>query len=417
MRWSSVRFTGLVAKGRQAAALEEWPSARVFLREGLSLWRGNAYAEFADSEFAQAEATRLEQLKVVALETSFRVDLEFGEAAGLIPELEKALAQHPTGEPLWELLIRALYRAGRQSDLGRLWSGARRIGAPNSVSTRARAYKRCTPRSWHKIHLLTRHTSRRRSGGLSSRQPTAGVYAFDGREDDLAWLRSQWLSTIEQGGRIAVVSGPIGIGKTRLIATFANEVERLDAMVVRRTGLTAPNPATVAAVAAGRPALVALDDPLTGLDPYAVADLPVLIVAGIDKERAPAHVPESLASAEWRELVPLTDEVCARIAHRWLADDGESIDLDVILHAAGGIPAQLHRLLAEAIDERSHNEIDSAAGDLHSARADVTARRAQVARGVRNLRRGRALSAADLQTVTASTFAKPLPRFGNLRRG
>jgi DNA-binding SARP family transcriptional activator len=67
----SVRFTGLVAKGRQAAALEEWPSARVFLREGLSLWRGNAYAEFADSEFAQAEATRLEQLKVVALETRF----------------------------------------------------------------------------------------------------------------------------------------------------------------------------------------------------------------------------------------------------------------------------------------------------------------------------------------------------------
>ena len=46
-------------------------------------------------------------------------------------------------------------------------------------------------------------------------------------EDDLAWLRSQWLSTIEQGGRIAVVSGQSGIGKTRLIATFANEVERL----------------------------------------------------------------------------------------------------------------------------------------------------------------------------------------------
>jgi WD40 repeat protein len=171
--------------------------------------------------------------------------------------------------------------------------------------------------------------------------------------------------------------------------------------------LTAPNPATVAAVADGRPALVVLDDPLTGLDPYAVADLPVLIVAGIDKERAPAHVLESLASAEWRELVPLTDEVCARIAHRWLADDGESIDLDVILHAAGGIPAQLHRLLAEAIDERSHNEIDSAAGDLHSARADVTARRAQVARGVRNLRRGRALSAADPQTVTARRSRSP----------
>ena len=237
-----------------------------------------------------------------------------------------------------ELLIRALYRAGRQSDALAAYGRARKSRRPNSVSTRARAYRRCTPRSWRKIHLLTRHKScaaaadcHRGGPRLVSMPLTAAKMTWPG-------CARNRLSTIEQGGRIAVVSGQIGIGKTRLIATFANEVERLDAMVVRRTGLTAPNPATVAAVAAGRPALVVLDDPLTGLDPYAVADLPVLIVAGIDKERAPAHVPESLASAEWRELVPLTDDVCARIAHRWLADDGDGIDLDVILHAAGGIP-------------------------------------------------------------------------------
>jgi hypothetical protein len=370
----SVRFTSLVAKARQAAALEEWPSARVFLREALSLWRGNAYAEFADSEFAQAEALRLEQLKVVALKTSYRADLELGEAAALVPELEKSLAQHPTDESLWELLIRALYRAGRQSDALAAYGRAREVLAtelgidpgPGLQAVHAAVLAQDPP-------LDSQHVAQRR-GGLSSPHPAAGVYAFEGRENDLAWLRSQWLSTIEQGGRIAVVSGPTGIGKTRLIATFANEVERLDAMVVRRTGLTAPNPATIAAVAAGRPALVALDDPLTGLDADAVADLPVLIVAGIDKDRAPAHVLDSLASAEQRELVPLTDEVCERIAHRWLVADPDGIDLDVVLRAAGGIPAQLHRLLADAIDERCHDEIDSAAGELHSARADVMAR-------------------------------------------
>jgi DNA-binding SARP family transcriptional activator/WD40 repeat protein len=403
----SVRFTGLLARGRQAAALEEWPSARVFLREGLSLWRGNAYAEFADSEFAEAEARRLEQLKVVALETSFRVDLELSEAAGLVPELEKALAQNPTGEPLWELLIRALYRAGRQSDALAAYGRARDVLATELGIDPGPGLQAVHGAVLAQDPSLDSSKVVRRRGGLSSRQPTAGVYAFDGREDDLAWLRSQWMSTMEQGGRIAVVSGPSGIGKTRLIATFANEVERLDAMVVRRTGLTAPNPATVVAVAAGRPALVALDDPLTGLDPYAVEDLPVLIVAGIDKERAPAHVPESLASAEWRELVPLTDDVCARIAHRWLADDGDGIDLDVILQAAGGIPGQLHRLLAEAIDERSHDEIDNAASELHSARADVTSRRARLARGVRNLRRGRAVYAAVPGAGTTTRLRSP----------
>jgi hypothetical protein len=85
----------------------------------------------------------------------------------------------------------------------------------------------------------------------------------------------------------------------------------------------------------------------------------------------------------------------------------DGIDLDVILQAAGGVPAQLHRVLAEAIDERSHNEIDSAATERHSARANVTACRAQLARGVRNLRRGRALSAAVPQAVTTTRSRNP----------
>ena len=198
----SVRFTGLVAKGRQALAGGMAVGSRR-LREALSLWRGSAYAEFADSEFAQAEATRLEQLKVVALETSFRVDLELGEAAGLVPELEKALAQHPTGEPLWELLIRALYRAGRQSDALAAYGRVRQVLAtelgidPGPGLQAVHAAVLAQDPSLDSTHIAGR------GGGLSPRQPTAGVYAFDGREDDLAWLRSQWLSTMEHGGRIA----------------------------------------------------------------------------------------------------------------------------------------------------------------------------------------------------------------------
>ena len=134
----------------------------------------------------------------------------------------------------------------------------------------------------------------------------------------MAWLRGQWLATHEQGGRIAVVSGPSGIGKTRLLARFADEVQRSGCVVVRRTGLTAPNLATVAAVAAGGAALVVLDDPLTGLDPTPLSGLPVLVVAGIDRDAAPATCMASLAAAAWRELDPLPDDVCARIAQRWL---------------------------------------------------------------------------------------------------
>lgn len=88
----------------------------MFVAEGLALWRGPAYAEFAGSEFVAVEAARHEELRLVASETRFEIDLALGEDAALVPELEKAIGEQPTRERLWELLIRALYRAGRQSD-------------------------------------------------------------------------------------------------------------------------------------------------------------------------------------------------------------------------------------------------------------------------------------------------------------
>jgi WD40 repeat protein/DNA-binding SARP family transcriptional activator/energy-coupling factor transporter ATP-binding protein EcfA2 len=387
----AVRFTSLLTRGRQAAAVQDWASARVFVAEGLALWRGPAYAEFVDSRFAAAEAARLEELKLVAMETGFDIDLALGEDAALVPELERALGEQPTRERLWELLIRALYRAGRQSDALLAYVRAREVLADElgvdpgpglqAVHAAVLAQDPALDGAWSAPAV-----------GLSARQPAAGVYAFDGREGDLAWLRERWLETHEQGGRIAVVSGSSGIGKTRLLARFADEVQRSGCVVVRRTGLTAPNLAAVAAVAAGGPALVVLDDPLTGLDPTPLAGLPVLVVAGIDRGAAPSHVVASLAAAARWDLDPLPDDVCARIAQRWLGDGADGVDGAAILAAGGGNPARLHRLLADALEQRSRQRIDSSVDQLRAAGAEVAALRADVAYGVRGLRRGRALA-------------------------
>jgi DNA-binding SARP family transcriptional activator len=299
----AVRFSLLLNRGRQAAAVQDWASARVFVAEGLALWRGAAYAEFAGSQFAAVEAARLEELRLVATETRFEIDLALGEDAALVPELEKALGEHATRERLWELLIRALYRAGRQSDALLAYVRTRRVLADELGVDPSPGLQAVHAAVLAQDPALDRASSPP-AVGLSARQPTAGVYAFDGREGDLAWLRGRWVGTHEQGGRIAVVSGPSGIGKTRLLARFADEVQRSGCVVVRRTGLTAPSLAAVAAVAAGGPALVVLDDPLTGLDPTPLAGLPVLVVAGIDRGAAPAHVVASLAAAAWWGVGP-----------------------------------------------------------------------------------------------------------------
>jgi DNA-binding SARP family transcriptional activator/WD40 repeat protein len=406
----AVRFSSLLSRSRAAVATQDWTTARVFLTEALSLWRGPAYAEFADSAFAAAEAARLEELRLVAAETGFEIDLVLGEDAALVPELEKALTQQPTRERLWELLIRALYLSGRQSDalLGYLRARdvlATELGVDPGPELRA-------------VHaaVLAQDPSLDRTWspppGLTARQPRSGVYAFDGRDEELAWLRDLWLATLEHGGRSAVIYGPAGIGKTRLLAAFADEVQRSEAVVVRRTGLTAPNLVTVAAVAGDGPVLVVLDDPLTGVDLSALAGLPVLVIAGIDPDTVSAHVKASLASAHWRQLPPLSDDVGARIARRWLGEGVDDVDVEPILRTARGNPGLLHTLLAETVEQRSKRQINAAVGDLRTARADVISSRTGVAYGVRGLRRGRALLAAVPGTPRGGGIGGRCPYLG-----
>ena len=50
------------------------------------------------------------------VETGFSARLRLGDAGDVIGELEAAVATYPFQEGLWELLITALYRAGRQAD-------------------------------------------------------------------------------------------------------------------------------------------------------------------------------------------------------------------------------------------------------------------------------------------------------------
>ena len=50
------------------------------------------------------------------IETQFSARLRLGDAGDVIGELEAAVATYPYQEGLWELLITALYRAGRQAD-------------------------------------------------------------------------------------------------------------------------------------------------------------------------------------------------------------------------------------------------------------------------------------------------------------
>ncbi|MFB6441087.1 BTAD domain-containing putative transcriptional regulator [Streptomyces sp. NPDC056411] len=110
------RFEDLVAAGRTAQMSGEPAAAAATLSEALALWRGPALADVLDMGFARTEASRLDELRLIALESRIEADLAVGHHAEVIPELSALTRAHPLRERFSALLMTSLYRAGRQAE-------------------------------------------------------------------------------------------------------------------------------------------------------------------------------------------------------------------------------------------------------------------------------------------------------------
>ncbi len=109
------RFEERLRHGRSLISHDPEAATRV-LGEALALWRGGAFAEFADTDWARPEAVRLDELRLVALEARVDARLAAGDPTGVVGELEGLTRDHPLRERFWAQLVLALMRSGRQGD-------------------------------------------------------------------------------------------------------------------------------------------------------------------------------------------------------------------------------------------------------------------------------------------------------------
>jgi DNA-binding SARP family transcriptional activator len=103
------------------------PERTTALRGALSLVRGPPLADLAFEPFAQAEVPRLQELELHAREALADAELELGNQADAVLQLEPLVAAHPFRERLRAQLMIALYRSGRQADALAAYQDARRI--------------------------------------------------------------------------------------------------------------------------------------------------------------------------------------------------------------------------------------------------------------------------------------------------
>jgi class 3 adenylate cyclase/DNA-binding winged helix-turn-helix (wHTH) protein len=123
----ALRFEALCTEARQRAAAGDHAEAAQVLRQALGLWRGAALPEVADAPVARAEAARLEEARLAALEDRIEADVAVGNHRLVIGELEALTGANPLRERLWTLRMLALYRSGRHAEALRAYQELRRL--------------------------------------------------------------------------------------------------------------------------------------------------------------------------------------------------------------------------------------------------------------------------------------------------
>ncbi|MEU5417935.1 BTAD domain-containing putative transcriptional regulator [Streptomyces sp. NPDC020799] len=110
------RFERLVTDGRRLLERREPLAARDRLTEALGLWHGSPYAEFDGHPPLSDEGTRLEQVRLTAVESCAEARLALGAAEEVAAELDREARRHPMRERLVGHLMTALSRLGRQAE-------------------------------------------------------------------------------------------------------------------------------------------------------------------------------------------------------------------------------------------------------------------------------------------------------------
>src|ERR1700733_1555498 len=228
-------FSTLALRGRRALADGDPREAAAVLRSALAYWRGQPLADASGYDFAEAAAAQLTELRSPVLTDRIEAELALGEGASLIGELRTLVSADPLAERPRALLMRALYASGRQAEALEAYHQARellagRLGVDPSAP-RERVYLRIL-RGEEGVPAVATGTARPSAQTLDAERavvPAPGITvppvapspltSFVGRDTEVSRVLKN-LST----ARLVTLTGPGGVGKTRLAAEVSGRL-------------------------------------------------------------------------------------------------------------------------------------------------------------------------------------------------
>src|SRR6476646_225996 len=203
------RFERGLERGRAALEAGRAEEATDELRQAMALWRGSALADLPEESRRAAEADRLDELRLTALELRYDA---------VVAELEALTAEHPYHERFLEQRVLALYRCGRQADALEVYREARRTLSEDLGLEPSRALQELERAVLRQDPSLAAPPAPTRSTRPLPTPPTALV----GRRLELAAVAALFR---DEGVRLVTLTGPGGTGKTRLGLAVAEALE------------------------------------------------------------------------------------------------------------------------------------------------------------------------------------------------
>ena len=212
------RFERTLERGRAALEAGRPEDAADDLREALAVWRGSALADLPEQTRRAAEAERLEELRLTALELRYDAELACGRHDAVVAELEALTAEHEYRERFLQQRMLALYRCGRQADALEAYREARGVLAQDLGLDPSPALQELERAILRQDPGLDAPDAPTRSTRPLPVPPTPLV----GRRLELAAVSALFR---DEGARLVTLTGPGGTGKTRLGLAVAHALE------------------------------------------------------------------------------------------------------------------------------------------------------------------------------------------------
>ncbi len=316
----ALQFEALV---HSVATGDAGAGARDIALAALALWQGDRALSDVNEPFADALRIRFDELRAATIERRIDADLALGAAAELVGEIEQLLAAHPYRESLWQRLMIALYRCGRQADALAAFGRARGVlleelgidPSPALVALEAAILRQDeqlnAPPAPARVELASPSVAAVAPAAVLGLRSLPGP--FIGRQSDFDAVAGL---VRDAATRIVTVTGPGGAGKTRLAIAVAESALAGFGFVAFVDLAATTSPAEIVTAVATACGLEPNDDPARAITEWAGSMSMLIVLDNVEQIVGAADPIADLAA----RIPPLTVLVTSRVPLRLAAE-------------------------------------------------------------------------------------------------